>query len=278
MEPKLINLDEWIVAGGGAVGENYFHKSDNSIVLKLSNPKISKERSLSEYETSKLAYELGIKCPKVYDFVSYENRFGMTFERILNKKSFAKAMSEDPSKVEFFAEWFAREAKEFHSLKGDSRLPSFVDKFHFLVENTKEFLSEECRNRIMKIIDDTPVENHILHGDFHMGNCIFVDNKFYWIDLGDLCVGNPIFDLGFLYFSSYYGNDDFIKSLYHMERIDIKKFFLHFVKMYYPNMSQEEAVMKIKPYACLAAVLYINFGHRLGPDLADCIKDVVGII
>ena len=142
MELKLMNLDEWVIAGGGAVGETYFHKSNDSIVLKLSNPKISKEYSLKEYEISKLAYEIGVKCPKVYDFVNYENRFGMTFERVLNKKSFAKAMSEDPSKIEFYAEWFAREAKNFIALR------EILDSLHLLKSTT--FLLKILKNFCLK--------------------------------------------------------------------------------------------------------------------------------
>ena len=67
-QAKLIDLNEWERAGGGGNGWSYINRNDSSIMLKLNKEEISEEISYREYLISSALYEMGISCPRVYDF------------------------------------------------------------------------------------------------------------------------------------------------------------------------------------------------------------------
>ena len=99
----MIDLSEWEEFGEGGVGKTFFHKTDDSVILKLNNEGWPEEKALAEYNFSKKVEEMGIECPHTYDYVTDGTRFGMTVERIKGKKSFYRILSEDPSKADELA-------------------------------------------------------------------------------------------------------------------------------------------------------------------------------
>ncbi len=93
MEAIKINLDDYVLSGGGANGESYDHRTDPSVMLKLYFPgKI--QQPLDEVTLARKVYALGIPSPEPGDYVVTEDgRYGIRFRRVVGKKSYARAIA-----------------------------------------------------------------------------------------------------------------------------------------------------------------------------------------
>ena len=92
MEAVKISLSDYVLAGGGANGESYDHKTDPSVMLKLYHAgKI--QQPLSEMLLARKVFEAGIPSPEPGEYVVTEDgRYGIRFRRIVGKKSYARAI------------------------------------------------------------------------------------------------------------------------------------------------------------------------------------------
>lgn len=114
--PEIINLSDYEYAGEGANGASYNHKTNSSVMLKLYNASAPYEIIVNELELAHKVYNLGIATPKPGDFVTDGNgRYGIRFERIVNKISFSRAVGNEPQRVEEFAREFARMCLQLHN-------------------------------------------------------------------------------------------------------------------------------------------------------------------
>ena len=110
MNETRINLADYEPSGAGALGESYISKKDPNILLKL----YSREREqmgLDEYERACKVYSIGVPCPVPGELVrTEEGLLGIQFRRIVGKRSYARALSEHPERLEEYAARFAEEA------------------------------------------------------------------------------------------------------------------------------------------------------------------------
>ena len=101
-----------------------------------------------------------------------------------------------------------------------------------------------------------PDEDTAIHGDLQYSNAIFAGDKRYFIDLGDFCYGNHLFDVGMVYLCTYLSDEAFIKETFHMPKALAKKFWDAFVPEYFgPQMSLKEAEKLILPFASLKVLI-----------------------
>lgn len=256
MEALKISLDDYILSGGGANGESYNHKTDPSVMLKLYFPgKI--QQPLDEMLLAKKVYDLGIPSPKPGEYVVTEDgRYGIRFHRILGKKSFSRAVADNPEKVAEYAYQFANMALELHSIKVDtSQFESVKERYYKLLESNTFFTSSQ-KDKIGKFIADTPDATNALHGDLQYSNAIFVGDEKYFIDLGDFCHGYPLFDVGMVYLCCYLSNEDFIKETFHMPKKLAMRFWDNFAPVYFGNdIPLKEIEEHIRPYAGLKTLI-----------------------
>lgn len=232
-EATRINLDDWALFGGGGIGLSYYHKKDDSIVLKMNKASMPKEHTVREFERSKSLYDMGLNCPKVVDFVFDGQRYGIIAERIKNKKSFATIIAEDPSQLEPLAKDFARNVKLLHAVRCDNGLfPSYRDDYlKALSECT--VLSDKEKDILRRALDSMNDEGFCIHGDLTPGNIIRADGKDYWIDLGEVSYGDPDIDIGFMMFISRHIPKNLVKKLYHITSSQFRKFTEVFSKEYF---------------------------------------------
>lgn len=228
MEARMVNLDDWVLFGGGASGLSYNHKSDDSIVLKMNRASKPVEDTLREYQRSKALYQMGLNCPKVLDFVTDGERFGLTVEKVKNKKSFSRLIADDPQQLEAIAREFAQEAKALHQIRLDPDLfPSFRDKFLAGLASCK-VLSEKDKHILSETLDKIDDGCFCIHGDMNPGNIIKAEGKNYWIDLGDVSYGDPDIDFADLIFAAENVPYKVMSSIFHFS----KEQFVEMVKYY----------------------------------------------
>lgn len=234
MEAKLLDMNEWEQFGGGGNGWSYYHKTDSSIMLKLNKEEITREQSLTEYSRSKALFEAGINCPEVIDFVTDGKRYGLTMRRIQGKKSFARIIGDDPSRLEQTAKTFAKRSREFHSIKADTTLFQSKEEIIRNSINSSEAIPEDIKRMLLGYLESLDKETFCVHGDFNPGNIIHSeDGRDYWIDLGEFAYGDPDLDIGSLVFLAKMTPAKITEYLFHMTREQFAEFLEIYGREYY---------------------------------------------
>lgn len=275
MEAVKISLKEYVLSGGGANGESYDHISDPSVMLKLYFPgKI--QQPLDEMKLARKVYEIGIPTPEPGEYVVTEDgRYGIRFKRILGKKSYSRATGDEPEKVGQYASEFAAMCRQLHSTHVDTTLFENVkDRYYRLLEENP-FFSPEDKEKIRRFIASTPDEDTAIHGDLQYSNAIFVGDKRYFIDLGDFCWGNHLFDVAMVYVCCCLSDEAFISETFHMPKSLAIKFWENFVPAYFgPEVSLEEATNLILPYAGLKTLIIERDTKRPMPEFRAALSGI----
>lgn len=257
---RQIDINDWELSGGGAQGESYFSKKDPNLMLKLFMENADVESVHKEVEIAGAVQALGISCPAKGEFVKYGNRFGVTFTRIINKKSFCKAVGDDPSLCVGLARRLAQMGRDLHSRSSEGTsfvsIVSFYEKL--FQENTT--LTPQMRKKMGDCLEIArSAETHtLLHGDFHFGNVITDGKKDYFIDLGCFSYGNPDFDNSTLYFISRLCPEKFLFKEYHLHEKESHMFWEEYRKAYYGPCapSTEELHRRYLPYLFLRNLFF----------------------
>lgn len=277
MEAVKISMSDYVLAGGGANGESYNHREDPSVMLKLYFPgKI--QQPLDEMELARKVYQAGIPSPEPGEYVVTEDgRYGIRFRRIQGKKSYARAVGDEPGKVEFFAREFAQMCLKLHATHVDTAVFENVkDRYYRLLEENP-FFSPAEKDRLARFIADAPDCDTAIHGDLQFGNAIFAGEKRYFIDLGDFCYGFKFFDLGMVYLSCKLNDEAFTREAFHMSNATAAEFWKHFAPAYFgedrPVKEMEELVA---PYAGLKTLIVERDTKRPMPEFRSALKPILG--
>ena len=256
MEARQISLHDFVLSGGGFNGESYDHKTDPSIMLKLYFPgKI--QQPLDEMMLARKVYSMGIPTPEPGEYVVTEDgRYGILFHRILGKKSYSRATGDEPEKVALFASEFAKMCLKLHSTHVDTTQFENVKDRYFRLLEANPFFTPAEKEKIGKFIADTPDEDTAIHGDLQFSNAIFTGDKRYFIDLGDFCWGNHLFDIGMVYLCCCLNGEEFTQETFHMSNAVAMKFWEHFAPVYFgEGIPLKEIEELVRPYAGLKTLI-----------------------
>ena len=255
MEPIRIDLADYEYAGEGANGSSYNHKSDPGIMLKLYNP--GKEaHARGEWLVAKKVFDIGIPTPEPGELVTDGERVGIRFRLITGKKSFSRAVGDDPSRVEEYARVFAQMCRQLHSTHVDTSLFENVKDRYYRLLDENPFFSPEEKEKIAAFIRQAPDADIALHGDLQYSNAIFVGDERYFIDLGDFCYGYPMFDIGMVYLCCNLSGADFILETYHMHKSTAQQFWKAFAPAYFgPDADLEALEQEVSLYAGLKTLI-----------------------
>lgn len=267
-QAKQISLKDYVLSGGGANGESFDCISDPNVMLKLYFPgKI--QQPLDEMNLARKVYEMGIPTPEPGEYVVTEDgRYGIRFRRIPGKKSYSRATGENPEKVAQYATEFAQMCLQLHKVHVDTTQFENVKDRNLRLLEVNPFFTKAEKDTLAKFIIDTPDEDTAIHGDLQYSNAIFVGDKRYFIDLGDFCWGNHLFDLGMVYLCCCLSDEAFIQETFHMPKSLAIQFWKHFAREYFgPGMSIEEIEKLIRPYASLKTLIVERDTGRPMPEL-----------
>ncbi len=276
MEAIKISLDDYVLSGGGANGESYDHKTDPSVMLKLYFPgKI--QQPLDEMLLARKVYAAGIPTPEPGDYVvTPDGRYGIRFHRIIGKKSYARATGDDPQNVANYAAEFAQMCIGLHSTHVDtSQFENVKDRYYRLLEQNP-FFTPAQKDKIGKFISDVPDEDTAIHGDLQYGNAIFVSDKKYFIDLGDFCYGNHLFDVAMVYVCCCLSDEGFIQEAFHMPKSLAQQFWAAFVPVYFgADRPLHEIEEMIRPFAGLKTLIIERDTKRPMPEFRAALEAIL---
>ena len=275
MDAIKINLDDYVHAGEGANGESFNHKTDPSVMLKLYNPgKI--QQPLDEMRVARLVYDMGIPSPEPGDYVTDGERFGIRFRRVLNKKSFSRAVADEPEKVQEYAEIFAGMCLQLHRTRVDTTVfESVKGRYNRLLEENPFFTTAQ-KDALARFIADAPDTDTAIHGDLQYSNALVADGKYYFIDLGDFCYGYPLFDVGMVYLCTVLDDEDFIRETFHMPKSLALQFWDYFAPAYFgADRPLKEIEAEIRPYAGLKTLIIERDVKMPMPLFREALKGII---
>ena len=277
MNETRINLNDYESSGAGALGESYISKSNPNILLKL----YSREREqmgYDEYERARKVYQIGVPCPAPGELVrTEEGLLGIQFHRIVGKKSYARALSEHPERLEAYAARFAEECKKLHAIRPEPGLFPTAKEQCLMHLRLNKFLSDEEKAGLERYVGNLPDADTALHGDLHYGNIIFTeDGKQYFIDLGDFCTGSPLFDLAIIYRQTCKMTEAFIKENYHIDAATAKAFWHAFVPQYFGSDARiEEVEAMLEPYNTLRSLSLEQSLNKYRPEIRPALREMM---
>ena len=276
MQPIPISLADYELSGGGANGESYNHRTDPGVMLKLYFPgKI--QQPLDEMMLARKVYEMGIPTPEPGDYVVTEDgRYGIRFRRIPGKVSYSRATGEHPEKVAQYAAEFAQMCRQFHAVHVDTaQFQNVKDRYYGLLA-ANPFFSAAEKDRIGRFIADVPDRDTALHGDLQYSNAIFVGDQRYFIDLGDFCYGDPLFDLGMVYLCCYLSDETFIRETFHMPKKVAMQFWDCFAPVYFgEGIPLKEIEEQVLPFAGLKTLIIERDTQCPMPEFRAALKSIL---
>ena len=276
MEAIKISLSDYILSGGGANGESYDHRSDPSVMLKLYFPgKI--EQPLDEMILARKVFDMGIPTPEPGDYVVTEDgRYGIRFRHIAGKKSYSRATADEPEKVAQFATEFALMCRKLHATHVDKAAFKNVKERYFQLLEQNPFFTATEKDKLGRFIADTPDEDTAIHGDLQYSNAIFVGDKRYFIDLGDFCWGNHLFDVAMVYLCCCLSDEAFILETFHMPKSLSTLFWQEFAPVYFgADRPLKEIEEQIRPYAGLKTLIIERDTKQPMPEFRQALASIL---
>jgi len=298
---KQIDLSQFVQTGEGANGLSYDSLNDANLMAKMYNREYDVNAIIQELDVARKVYEAGIPSPEPGELVTDGERVGILFRRIVGKRSFARAISQEPERLDEFTSEFAAYCRQLHSKEDvDGIFPDTKGQFLHMLDKSSLFQGEDRRVFREFIVERVPDTKNLLHGDMHIGNMLTTlgkDEPFslphdvYFIDLGFFSHGCPLIDIGMLYNICLLSDDDFLFSNMHIRRPQAISVWRTFAREYFfsedklgeryfgKGVTQTKIDEMMEPYAMMKLLLveyncgamppvYLDFCRRCVADIA----------
>ena len=194
---KKVSIDGCEVIGKGANGTIYRIDKDN--VVKVYNNADALEDIQHEREVARLALILGIPTAISYDIVKVGDSYGSVFE-LLNARSFSKILETEPERIDWCVSEYVELLHKIHDTEvPEGKLPDMKKTALGWAKFMKDHLPEETGSNLVKLVEDVPYSNHMIHGDYHTKNVELTNDEVLLIDMDTLAVGDPVFEFASIY-------------------------------------------------------------------------------
>lgn len=135
-----------------------------------------------------------------FEMVRIGDKYGIVYE-FLNSTSVGKALADHPERVQEIGEKMGILLKEQHEapMKNrtleymNDRVNSWIDR----IENS--FIKEKNAHMLREIVNAIPRGHCLLHCDFHEGNVMIHNGEYMLVDIDEVCIGHPLYDLTYHY-------------------------------------------------------------------------------
>ena len=194
---RHLSVDGCEMIGKGANGAVYRYDAETIIKVYFNKdalPEIQRERELA-----RKALVLGINTAIPYDIVRVGESYGTVME-LLEASSLSKLIKKDPEHLELPLKYYVDMLKQIHGTTvkpGD--IPDMRQVALEWAAFDREHLPKELGDKLYKMVEAVPVQNTMMHGDYHTNNVMVRNGEALLIDMDTLCMGHPIFELGSMY-------------------------------------------------------------------------------
>ncbi|MBP5302436.1 MAG: TIGR02172 family protein [Bacteroidales bacterium] len=265
MDYRSIDITAWTKVGEGGNGFVYENSADPDVILKVNKPGLSTlEFFTREYETSKAVEGLGLSVPKMHEIVRVGDAYASISQRIKNKRSLARICKDEPERTEEMARVLSDHFKKLSSTPCNSDFfPSRKEQLMKAIEKV-QFIGKKNRQSIISFARTIDNVKTCSHGDLNMGNLIFADGKYYWIDLDRFGYGDRMFDIGHLFQICHaYASMKQVQDIFHMSEEQLHRFWDAFAKAFTGKNDYSEFDKLAGQFACMDIVLAYQFHSKV---------------
>ncbi|MBQ9227639.1 MAG: phosphotransferase [Eubacterium sp.] len=270
---RKISVEGCEVIGEGSNGKVY--RTDPDTIVKVYKLPDSLEEIHNERELARKAFIMGIPTAIPYDVVQVGDLYGSVFE-LLNAKSFSQLINEGED-VEELARQSVEILKTIHSTElKDGELPSKRQETIGWAEYVMPSLPEEIGSKLLRLFEEIPETNTMLHGDYHIKNIMRQGDENLLIDMDTLSVGHPIFELGQMYLA-YQGfselDHEVIKHFLGIDRDTATRFWMSSLKYYFEGKDDAFIGDIVKKSSIISYTRLLRRTLKREPDNQDVIDN-----
>ena len=170
--------------GSGAQADVY---KDNGMAIKLFKKNVSKNDIEYEMNLQKMASEIGLPVPKIYDVVEIDGKYGFVMEYI-SGVSVGNIILNDISLLNKYLHKSIEIQINIHKNETD-KFPPMKEKLHRKIAKV-QMLSDDEKQKILEKLDQINFDKNLCHGDFQFLNLLETSDGIKIIDWVDSSSGN----------------------------------------------------------------------------------------
>ena len=196
---REISIEGKKIIGKGGNGTVY--RFDDETIVKVYRPDISLDTIDRERAYARAAFVAGIPSVIAYDMVKVGDSYGVVYEA-MNSDNLGRAISNDPGHTDDYVAKYVALAKKLHSTPiKNSSIISLKDFLMRKADHTfmREYLEQNEIDVLKDIINAMADRDTLVHGDLHPGNIMLQDGELMLIDMGEVTLGVPIYDVAAVY-------------------------------------------------------------------------------
>ena len=164
----------------------------NGKAIKLFKKNVPKQDVEYEMKLQKMAFEIGLPVPIIYDVVEIDNKYGILME-FIDGIPVGKMLLENMNNIERYINQSIEIQIEMNKITA-SNFPSMKEKLKRKI-NRVNILDNNKKQNILEKLDKIMFKDNLCHGDFHVMNLLETPNGIKIIDWVDSSSGNSEFDV-----------------------------------------------------------------------------------
>ncbi len=195
---RELSLDGCEIIGAGLSSNVY--RYDRETVIKLFSERVTLDRIYKETASAKKSFVAGIPTAIPYDVVRVGNQYGTVFE-LINAETLSQNFMDHPEQFDELMDKYVALLRQFHSTPAIvGTFPDIRDKYHEWAAGLKKYMSDDEIAALYRLIDAVPYRKTMIHVDCHSRNIMVQDGKLVFVDMADVSIGHPLFDIGAEYY------------------------------------------------------------------------------
>ena len=262
---RVVSVEGCEVIGEGANGKVYRIDQDNVVKTYKNADALADIRH--EREVARLALILGVPTAISYDVVRVGDCYGSVFE-LLNARSFAKILAEEPERMDWCVEEYVALLKKVHGITVPAgKLPPIKEQFLSRIRRMTGSLPDGRGEKLLRMIEAIPDSDRMIHGDYHTKNIVLAGDEVLLIDMDTLSVGRPIFELAQM-FNSYIGfaeyDEEIVLRFQGYPISTSREFWSRSLRAYFDKADEQQLQTIEDRIRCLAYGRLIDWKQRHG--------------
>ena len=194
---KEMSVDDLDLIAQGGMGKIY--RINDEQILKVFND-ITPEELKKQKDSAVEVFKAMVPTAISFETVRVGDKYGIIYE-FLNATSVGKALADHPERVQETGEKMGMLLKELHSASMEGRSLEYMnDRANAWIDRIEnKFIKEKDARLLREIVKAIPRGNCLLHCDFHEGNVMIHNGEYLLIDIDEVSVGHPLYDLTYHY-------------------------------------------------------------------------------
>ncbi len=186
----LADDNKYTLIGQGNTSEILEYSDD--VVLKLFREGFPFDAIEREWLSTTALQEKFEDTPKALELVRYNGRFGILYERIFGNDMMNIALTQ-PLRQKEYGEILADIHLKMHEVSVP--LPDTIHQKLSRDITAGIGLTDEEKQKVLAILESKPNKFFLCHFDFHPGNVMVTEDRYYVIDWMTCCSGDPAADV-----------------------------------------------------------------------------------